>query len=139
MESPLVLLSKAYCFSMLFSAVIYTTGDFSPVIEETTPIISEKENVWKAPNAAFLVRTFNGVADENVINGATPKTHLMLMRDENIVVVPYQKGLSTATETEIVSDEIQIGDKIITGRVGAKTMSSGNQMRMGNPMGGPRR
>ena len=104
-----------------------------------TIIISEKENVWKAPNAAFLVRTFNGVADESVINGATPKTHLMLMRDENIVVVPYQKGLSTATETEIVSDEIQIGDKIITGRVGAKTMSSGNQMRMGNPMGGPRR
>ena len=103
-----------------------------------TIIISEKENVWKAPNAAFLVRTFNGVADESVINGATPKTHLMLMRDENIVVVPYQKGLSTATETEIVSDEIQIGDKIITGRVGAKTMSSGNQMRMGNPMGGPR-
>ena len=104
-----------------------------------TIIISEKENVWKAPNAAFLVRTFNGVADDSVINGATPKTHLMLMRDENIVVVPYQKGLSTATETEIVSDEIQIGDKIITGRVGAKTMSSGNQMRMGNPMGGPRR
>ncbi len=104
-----------------------------------TIIISEKENVWKAPNAAFLVRTFNGVADDKIINGATPKTHLMLMRDDNIIVVPYEKGLSTATETEIISDEIQMGDRIITGRVGATTMSSGNQMRMGNPMGGPRR
>ena len=101
-----------------------------------TIIISEKENVWKAANAAFLVRTFNGIADEGLINGATPKTHLMLMRDENIVLVPYTKGLTTATETEIVSDEIQMGDKIITGRVGAKTMSSGQQMQMRGPMGG---
>ena len=101
-----------------------------------TIIISEKENVWKAANAAFLVRTFNGIAEDSLINGATPKTHLMLMRDENIVLVPYSKGLTTATETEIISNEIQMGDKIITGRVGAKTMSSGQQMQMRGPMGG---
>ena len=104
-----------------------------------TIIISEKENVWKAANSAFLVRTFNGIAEEMDINGATPKTHLMLMRDNEIILIQYEKGLSTATETEIISDEIQMGDKIVTGRVGAKTMSSGQQMRMGNPMGGPRR
>ena len=104
-----------------------------------TIIISEKENVWKATNSAFLVRSFNGIIDEADINGATPQTHLMLMRDDKVVLIPYQKGLSTATETEIISDEIQMGDRIVTGRVGATTMSSGNQMRMGNPMGGPRR
>ena len=104
-----------------------------------TIIISEKQNVWKAANSAFLVRTFKEIIDDSLINGATPKTHLALMRDGEIIIIPYTKGLSTATETEIVSDEIQIGDKIITGRVGAKTMSSGQQMKMRGPMGGGRR
>ena len=104
-----------------------------------TIIISEKTNVWKAANSGFLVRSFNGILDDADINGATPQTHLMLMRDKNVILVPYEKGLSTATETEIISNEIQMGDQIVTGRVGAKTMSSGNQMRMGSPMGGPRR
>lgn len=101
-----------------------------------TIIISEKQNVWKAANSAFLVRTFNDIIDDSLINGATPKTHLALMRDDKIIVIPYEKGLSTATETEIISSEIQMGDKIVTGRVGAKTMSSGNQMQMRGPMGG---
>ena len=89
-----------------------------------TIIISEKQNVWKAANSAFLVRTFNEIIDDSLINGATPKTHMALMRDDVVVLIPYKKGLSTATETEIISDEIQMGDKIITGRVGAKTMST---------------
>ena len=101
-----------------------------------TIIISEKQNVWKAANSAFLVRSFQNIIDDSLINGATPKTHMALMRDNEVIIIPYEKGLSTATETEIISDEIQMGDKIITGRVGAKTMSSGNQMRMGGPMGG---
>ena len=104
-----------------------------------TIIISEKQNVWKAANSAFLVRTFKEIVDDSIINGATPKTHMALMRDNEIIIIPYEKGLSTATETEIISDEIQMGDKIITGRVGAKTMSSGNQMQMRSPMGGGRR
>ena len=103
-----------------------------------TIIISEKNNVWKAPNSGFLTRSFTGITDEASINGATPKTHLALLRDDEIIFIPYEKGLSTATETEIISDEIQQGDKIITGRAG--TMSNANKnMRMGNPMGGPRR
>lgn len=104
-----------------------------------TIIISEKQNVWKAANSAFLVRTFKEIVDDSIINGATPKTHMALMRDNEIIIIPYEKGLSTATETEIISDEIQMGDKIITGRVGAKTMSSGKQMQMRSPMGGGRR
>lgn len=101
-----------------------------------TIIISEKQNVWKAANSAFLVRTFKEIIDDSLINGTTPKTHMALMRDDTVIIIPYEKGLSTATETEIISDEIQMGDKIITGRIGAKTMSSGNQMQMRGPMGG---
>ena len=103
-----------------------------------TIIISEKNNVWKASNSGFLTRSFTGITDEASINGATPKTHLALLRDDEIIFIPYEKGLSTATETEIISDEIQQGDKIITGRAGTTSNASKN-MRMGNPMGGPRR
>lgn len=103
-----------------------------------TIIISEKNNVWKAPNSGFLTRSFTGITDEASINGATPKTHLALLRDDEIIFIPYEKGLSTATETEIISDEIQQGDKIITGRSGT-TSNANKNMRMGNPMGGPRR
>lgn len=102
-----------------------------------TIIISEKTNVWKAPNAAFLVRNFTNIIDEP--NGATPQTHLALERDGNAVLVPYEKGLSTATETEIISNDIQMGDKIIVGRIGAASKTSGktpNPMRV--PSGGPR-
>ena len=98
-----------------------------------TIIISERENVWKAPNAAFLVRTFNNIVDDP--NGATPSTHLALLREGEIVFVPYTKGLSTATETEIISDEIEQGDKIVVGKMGGKGASGQQKM---NPMRGPR-
>lgn len=102
-----------------------------------TIIISEKDNVWKAANAAFLVRSFANFLATEDINGATPASHLALLRDGKIVMVPYTKGLSTATETEIMSDEIEMGDKIIVGRVGMATSTQKKQMR---PMGGgPRR
>lgn len=102
-----------------------------------TIIISEKDNVWKAANAAFLVRSFANFLAPEDINGATPASHLALLRDGKIVMVPYTKGLSTATETEIMSDEIEMGDKIIVGRVGMTTSTQKSQMR---PMGGgPRR
>ncbi|MBR4891607.1 MAG: efflux RND transporter periplasmic adaptor subunit [Alphaproteobacteria bacterium] len=104
-----------------------------------TIIISERDNVWKASNSAFLVRNFDHITD--VANGATPKTHLAILRDDELIMIPYEKGLSTATETEIVSEEIQVGDKIITGRVGAMKSNKNNQMMRGGPMGGggPRR
>ena len=101
-----------------------------------TIVISEKDNVFKAPNAAFLVRSFSNITDN--AGDATPKTHLAIERAGagQILFVPYEKGLVTATETEIISDGVQEGDKIIVGRIGATTSSS-SQMRMG-PGGGPR-
>ncbi len=100
-----------------------------------TIIISEKDNVWRAPNSAFLVRSFANFLDAADINGATPVTHLALLRDGDVVMVPYTKGLVTATEAEIISDEIQMGDKVIVGRVGMATSNKGQTM---NPMRGPR-
>ncbi len=100
-----------------------------------TIIISEKDNVWRAANSAFLVRSFANFLGPEVINGATPVSHLAILRDGDVVMVPYSKGLTTATETEIVSDEIQMGDKIIVGRMGMATTNTQQKM---NPMRGPR-
>ena len=97
-----------------------------------TIIISEKDNVWKASNSAFLVRTYKHLLEND--NGATPATHLVILRDGNLIVIPFKKGLSTATETEIMSEELQFGDIIITGKVGATPASTKTM----NPMRGPR-
>lgn len=99
-----------------------------------TIIISERDNVWKAPNAAFLVRSFNSFIED--ANGATPASHMALLRDGEIVLIPYTKGLSTATETEVISDEIKLGDKIVVGKNGGKSTNTSQSM---NPMRGPRR
>ena len=102
-----------------------------------TIVISERDNVWKTQNAAFLVRSFDTFVPN--ANGATPATHMALLRDGEIVLIPYTKGLTTATETEIISDEIRMGDKVVVGRMGAtatKPNTGGN--RGGNPMRGPR-
>ena len=100
-----------------------------------TIIISEKENVWRAANSAFLIRSFDRFLSPEEINGATPVSHLAILRDGQLVMVPYTKGLSTATETEIISEEIQMGDKIIVGKTG---MTSINPSQSMNPMRGPR-
>lgn len=100
-----------------------------------TIVISEKDDVWKAPNAAFLIRSFANIIED--AGDATPKTHLAIERGGAAVLVPYQKGLSTATETEIISDGVQSGDKIIVGRHGA-TSSTNSQGRGGmRGTGGP--
>lgn len=97
-----------------------------------TIVISEKDDVWKAPNAAFLIRSFANIIED--AGDPTPKTHLAIERGGAAVLVPYEKGLSTATETEIISDGVQSGDKIIVGRHGA-TSSTNSQGRGG--MRGP--
>lgn len=102
-----------------------------------TIIISERENAWKAPNAAFLIRNFNNILDN--ANGATPVTHLAILRDGEIILIPYTKGLSTATETEIISEEIVQGDKIVVGRNGMKSTNTNNMNPMRGPMNGRRR
>ena len=108
-----------------------------------TIIVNSAQDAWKAQNAAFLIRSFDGLietTDENI----TPSNHLAIKRGNDVILVPYTKGIATATETQIISDEIMAGDKIIVGYVGQKTTrSNGNNQRggMGAPgggMGGPR-
>ena len=54
----------------------------------------------------------------------------MVNGEQTVVLVPYEKGLVTATETEIISDGIQDGDRVIFGRYG---MQSTGSARMGPP------
>lgn len=104
-----------------------------------TIIVDERFNTFKTQNSAFLVRNFDSLGVET--NGATPTTHLAIMRNGKIIFVEYSKGLVGATETEIVSDGVQEGDKIVVGKIGATTARSGTGMGGGNNrrggMGGP--
>ncbi len=99
-----------------------------------TILVSERDGVFKAQNAAFLLRSFDGIVEN--AGDATPQTHLAIQRGEDVILIPYEKGLVTATETEIISDQLQDGDRIIVGRMGQS--SQGGGMQRGNPMGGPR-
>ena len=104
-----------------------------------TIIVDERFNTFKVQNSAFLVRSFDSFGVET--NGATPTTHLAIMRDGKITFVEYAKGLVGATETEIVSEGIQEGDKIVVGKMGAtsaKKPSGNNRGGMGGPAGGGR-
>lgn len=100
-----------------------------------TILISEKDDVWKVQNSSLLLRSFDGIVDD--AGDATPKTHLAIQRNVNgtptVLLIPYEKGLVTATETEIISDDIQEGDRVIIGRYGM-TSSSSSSARMGPPM-----
>ena len=100
-----------------------------------TIVISERENVWRAANSAFLVRNFGNFLDPEIVNGATPVSHLAILREDNVIMIPFTKGLTTATETEIISEDIQMGDKVIVGRMG---MASSKPQQKMSPMRGPR-
>ncbi len=84
-------------------------------------IIQEKSDVFKANNSALLLKSFEGIADAT--DGETTDTHLAIERDGDVILIPYEKGIVTATQTEIVSDELEDGDKIVVGLLGqdAKT------------------
>ena len=97
-----------------------------------TIIVDERFNTFKVQNSAFLIRSFDNLGVET--NGAMPSTHLAIMRDGKITFVEYTKGLVGATETEIVSDGIADGDKIVVGKIGAtsaKKNTGGNRGGMG--------
>ena len=97
-----------------------------------TILISEKVDVWKVQNSALILRNFDGIVEAP--GDATPADHLAIQRmvngEQTVVLVPYEKELVTATETEIISDEIQDGDRIIFGRYG---LQSSGSARMGPP------
>lgn len=100
-----------------------------------TIIVSEKFDVFKAANSAFLLRSFTNLLDN--IGDIKPSTHLAILRPgkKEPVLIPYTKGLSTATETEIISDEIQPDDKIIVGRTGMATTKNHGMNQGGRPRG----
>ncbi len=93
--------------------------------------IQERVDVWKANNSAFLLKSFQGLTDTP--NNETVETHIAIERNGQILLIPYEKGISTATQTEIISDELQKEDKIIIGLLGQE---SSTEVRM--PTGGNR-
>lgn len=99
-----------------------------------TIVVTEKFDVFKVQNAALVLRKFDGIVDN--AGDATPNDHLAIQRDGKIILIPYTKGLVTATETEIISDELRDGDRVVIGRTGQKTANTTN--RMGGPGGGGR-
>lgn len=103
-----------------------------------TILISEARDIWKSPNAAFLVRNIKNIIPD-APDDIKPEDHMAIMRGKDVVYISYKKGLVTATETQIISDEIKAGDKAIVGRVGQSTSSAATQSRRrgaGGP-GGP--
>lgn len=101
-----------------------------------TIVVNAAEDTWKAQNAGFLTRSFEHIVEN--ANDATPETHLAILRDEKVILIPYKKGLVTPTETEIISEGIQSGDKIVVGRMGQASSTKKSTMRGGHggPMGG---
>jgi len=102
-----------------------------------TIVVAESKDAWKVQNSGLLVRSFKNVSD-NIPADVTPQTHLAIKRGNNVVFVPYKKGLVTATETEIIAEDLQEKDKIIIGRMGQESTikKSNNKGPMGHP-GGP--
>ena len=99
--------------------------------------VNSADDTWKAQNSAFLLRNFDGIIDVTG-DGISPTNHLAIQRDGKIILVAYSKGLVTATETQIISDEIQQGDKIVVGYVGQSVKTKSQNNRGGGMMGGPR-
>ena len=101
-----------------------------------TIIVNRAEDVWYAQNSAFLLKSFENV-DKSFADIST-NDHLAILRDKKAIIIPYKKGLVSATETEIISDDIQAGDKIIVGRFGQESSlkKSTTRRNNGGPMGG---
>ncbi len=99
-----------------------------------TIVVNSATDTWKAPNSAFLLRSFDGiveVTDETV----KPTNHLAVKRGKEVVLVPYTKGIATATETQIISEDVKEGDKIILGYVGQSVTRRSNGNQRGGMMG----
>ena len=97
-----------------------------------TIMIDSAADVWKTQNAAFLVRNFKNIivdAPDNV----SPNEYIAVLRDDKPVFIKYTKGLITATETQIVSDELKADDRIILGRVGQSRSSAATAARRRGP------
>ncbi|MBP5485889.1 MAG: efflux RND transporter periplasmic adaptor subunit [Alphaproteobacteria bacterium] len=97
-----------------------------------TILISEAKDVWKTQNAVFLVRNFKNIITDTPDN-INPNEYIAVLRDGKPVFIKYTKGLTTATESQIISDELKSDDRIIVGRVGQSTSSAATQARRRGP------
>ncbi len=82
-----------------------------------TVVVANANDIWKTKNSGLLIRSYKNIID-NAPEDVTPQTHLAIKRGDEIVFVPYKKGLSTPTETQIISDELKMDDKLIIGFTG---------------------
>ncbi len=96
-----------------------------------TVVVANAKDIWKTKNSGLLIRSYKNIID-NAPEDATPQTHLAIKRDEDIIFVPYKKGLTTPTETQIISDEIKPDDKLIIGFTGQ--VSTNKSTMRGGPM-----
>ncbi len=90
-----------------------------------TVVVANAKNAWKTKNSGLLMRSYKNIID-NVADDITPKTHLAVKRDKDIVFIPYKRGIATPTETQIVSEDLKDGDKIIVGFTGQTTTNKSN-------------
>ena len=97
-----------------------------------TVVVDNAKDIWKTKNSGLLIRSYKNIID-NVPDDVTPQTHLAIKRDDDIVFIPYKKGLTTPTETQIISDEIKPNDKLIVGFVG-QVSTNKSTMRGGHGM-----
>lgn len=97
-----------------------------------TILIAEAKDIWKTQNAAFLVRDFANIIPD-APKDLDPKNHMAILRDGKVIYIEYTKGLVTATETQIISDQLQKGDKAIVGRIGQSTSSAATQGKRRGP------
>lgn len=97
-----------------------------------TILVDAAKDVWKTQNAAFLVRNFKNIITDTP-DGINPNEYIAVLRDGKPVFIKYTKGLITATETQIISEELKPDDKVIVGRVGQSTSSAATQARRRGP------
>ena len=83
-------------------------------------VVAEAQNIKKVQNSGLLIRSYKNLS-ENIGADISPKTHLAILRDGKLVFVPYKKGITTPTETQIISSDIQPNDKLVVGFVGQST------------------
>ena len=85
-----------------------------------TVVVANAKDTWKTKNSSLLIRSYKNII-ENVSDDITPKTHLAIKRGKDIIFVPYKRGITTPTETEIISDDLKETDKIVVGFTGQTT------------------
>lgn len=105
-----------------------------------TIIVAEKDDVWKAANSAFLTRDLKRISEDPRVQSGemTPKNTIAILRGEDVILKPFTKGMITSVETEIIASDLQRGDKIITGKIGAAAQNAAMPGQRGGMMGGRR-